>query len=710
MTLFRIPNLSSSIASPCTPWDGNVNQPPSMKPDEAKKWSTSPQTDGMFISGFEGRAPNMRVTKDNPPAKMHAFVVDYDAEITDSEFIESLANKVKGYKPNYAHRTPSGGARVIWMFEEPAQIPAGLLELFIKRMAKELGIKKIFPGLDENHLRPEQYYAWYQPITKVSDKPIRSETIFSWLATTIDAASKYRGEGPVEIPMDRVRARVEELFPGRLLGRLEVNSRTNAFWSPTSDNPTSCVVTPTGIVSFSQEKSFYSWAEILGAGWVREFEEDRLGAPLAAYYYDGRKYWRQDGEGIWRDSDSDTAKKDIAGIYGLSLVPMQRGGMCEVDQTMLRIRESRRVDEAGPVLFSKEEIVRSGSRRILNVSRVKVIEPRQETCTKWGDGFPWIAEFLDGFFDPAPSLKYFLAWLHHFYTAARSGKPSQGQAVFIAGPVGVGKTLLGTQIVATLMGGGCDASGHISGESEFNAELFEVGVLNIDDTAASTSHEKHLLFSNTVKKFVANRRHRYRAMWKNPTTIDWSGRVFVTLNDDPDSMRAVPYTDASILDKLMLFKASSKIKNFPSPNELSRILSGELPAFARWLSDMEIPEDMAGSSRFAVKCYHHHDILEDTRTTHPNHAFSELLDEFLDGFRKSNPKHILWEGSATQLLNAMLNDPSLEKLTRHYAATPEKMGQRLAKLMTTKKIERVTIHGKVLWKIPVDALENGVVQ
>jgi len=30
------------------------------------------------------------------------------------------------------------------------------------------------------------------------------------------------------------------------------------------------------------------------------------------------------------------------------------------------------------------------------------------------------------------------------------------------------------------------------------------------------------------------------------------------------------------------------------------------------------------------------------------------------------------------------------------------MGQRLAKLMTTKGIERVTIQGKVLWKIPVD--------
>ena len=233
--------------------------------------------------------------------------------------------------------------------------------------------------------------------------------------------------------------------------------------------------------------------------------------------------------------------------------------------------------------------------------------------------------------------------------------------------------------------------------------MFEVGVLNVDDTIASTSHEKHLLFSNTVKKFVANRRHRYRAMWKNPATIEWSGRVFVTLNDDPDSMRAVPYTDASILDKLMLFKASSKGMDFPHSQELQRILDGELPAFARWLTDHEIPEELKSSNRFQVKCYHHVDILEDTRTTHPNHAFSELLDEFLIGFNRSNPKENVWKGSATQLLNQMLNDTSLTNLTRHYASTPEKMGQRLAKLMTTKGIERVTVQGKVLWKIPVDS-------
>jgi hypothetical protein len=56
----------------------------------------------------------------------------------------------------------------------------------------------------------------------------------------------------------------------------------------------------------------------------------------------------------------------------------------------------------------------------------------------------------------------------------------------------------------------------------------------------------------------------------------------------------------------------------------------------------------------------------------------------------------------------MLNDQSLTNLTRHYASTPEKMGQRLAKLMTTKGIERVTIQGKVLWKIPVDEVRPAV--
>lgn len=703
--LFSLKNLSSIEVTRAEPWKQSLTLP-AMTKDEFGAWASSPSTDWFFLSAYEGRVPNLRVSTDNPAEKMHGFIADYDADIKTEELLDGLARKTKaGMKPTWAHRTVSGGARVIWQFEKPICIAPGILDPFLTRLTKELNARKLFANLDDNFRKPAQYYAWMVPPVPVSGDLVRYETLCGLLASAFDASTRYRGEGDVEIPIERIQTRVNELFPGRLQGTLEFSGRTNAFWVPDSTNPSACIVTPTGMVSFSQDRAFYSWAEILGQEWIREFQNARLGGPLAFYWYDGNKYWRRDQHSNWRDANSETAKKDIAGIFNLSLTSDARGEMSEVDEAMLRIRENRRVDATGPILYSHEEIVRFGTRSILNTSRIKVLAPAHEHG-KWGEKFPWIASLLNEFFDPHDSLKYFLAWLRHFYTTAASGAPAQGQAVFIAGPAGLGKTLLGTRIVAGLMGGGCDASSHIAGGDQFNNELFEVGVLNIDDAVASTSYEKHLLFTNAIKKFVANTQHRHRAMRENPTTINWVGRIIVTLNDDPESMRMIPYTDTSILDKIMLFKATHREFPFPPKREIDRILAVELPELARWLIDWHPEKELIGSNRFGVVSYHHSDILEDTRTTHPNHAFSELLDKYLANYKIAQNGHgaRVWIGSATDLLNGMLNDAELEKLARHYVSSPDRMGQRLAKIMAIRpeQIQRRKTAGKITWEITIE--------
>lgn len=705
MSLYALKNLASLEVTPVDAWL-HTTPLPNMTKEEFSSWSTNPSTDWLFVSGFEGRAPNLRVSRENQAVKMHALVADYDAQITAEEMLEGLTRRSKaGMKPAYAHRTISGGVRVIWLFEKPVAIAPGIFDPFITRLMKELNARKLFPGLDDNIRKPEQYYAWNPPATEVSDNRVKFDTLCALLASAFDASHRYRGEGDTEIPVDKIKERVESLFPGRLRGSLDINGRCNAFWSPDSNNPSACIVTATGMVSFSQDRAFYPWADILGADWVDEFNNTRLGGPLGSYWYDGSKYWRRDMEGSWRDAPSETARKDIAGLFGLSLTSDARGDMSETDEAMLRIRENRRVDATGPVLYSHEEIVQFGSRCILNTSRVKVMPP-SNTPGEWGEHFPWTASLLDEFFDPSDSLQYFLAWLKRFYTTASAGAPAQGQAVFIAGPVEQGKTLIGTKIVAALMGGGCDASSHISGGDQFNNELFEVGVLNIDDTVASTSYEKHLLFTNSIKKFVANTQHRHRAMRENPTTINWIGRIIFTLNDDPESMRAIPYTDTSILDKIMLFKARHRKFPFPPRQEIDRILARELPNFARWLLDWTPASHLEGTNRFGVANYHHPDILEDTRTTHPNHAFSELLDKYLINYKIAangkNPKQ--WVGSATDLLNNMLNDAELEKLARHYVSSPDRMGQRLAKIMAIRpeQVIRRKSGGKITWEINLE--------
>jgi hypothetical protein len=702
--LFSIKNLSSIEVTPAEPWKLPLTLD-AMTKEEFASWASLPSTDWFFLSAYEGRVANLRVSADNPAEKMHGFIADYDADIKHEELLEGMTRKTKaGMRPAWAHRTISGGARVIWLFEKPICIAPGILDPFLTRLTKELNARRLFANLDDNFRKPAQYYSWMVPPVPVSSDTIKTETLHALLAAAFDASTRYNGEGDIQIPIERLQERVNELFPGRLKGSLEFRGRTNAFWVPDSSNPSACIVTETGMVSFSQDRAFYSWGEILGQEWVREFQNARLGGPLAFYWYDGNKYWRRDQHGSWRDANSETTKKDMAGIFNLSLTSDARGEMSEVDQAMLRVRENRRVDATGPILYSHEEIVKFGTRSILNTSRIRVIAPAQE-AGKWGEKFPWIASLLNEFFDPFDSLRYFLAWLRHFYTTAASGAPAQGQAVFIAGPAGLGKTLLGTRIVAPLMGGGCDASSHIAGGDQFNNELFEVGVLNIDDAVASTSYEKHLLFTNAIKKFVANTQHRHRAMRENPTTINWIGRIIVTLNDDPESMRMIPYTDTSILDKIMLFKATHREFPFPPKREIDRILSVELPELARWLIDWQPEKELIGSNRFGVCSFHHPEILEDTRTTHPNHAFSELLDKYLVNYKAAQNGHgvKVWIGSATDLLNGMLNDAELEKLARHYVSSPDRMGQRLAKIMAIRpeQIQRRKSSGKITWEINI---------
>src|SRR5262249_16817991 len=151
-----------------------------------------------------------------------------------------------------------------------------------------------------------------------------------------------------------------------------------AFWDPESVNPTAAIVTETGMVAFSQLKPFYSWSDILGLTWVRQFEEDRFGAPLAHFHFDGRCYWSKDPSGIWRSASKEDTRHKIADNFSLSMAPDARGALSEVDTVLLKVRETKVVDRAYPVLYSDKDISRMGAITVLNTSRLKPIAPHDK--------------------------------------------------------------------------------------------------------------------------------------------------------------------------------------------------------------------------------------------------------------------------------------------------------------------------------------------
>lgn len=702
-TLFKIPNLRARTATPALPWDGKLELPEFADKESFRVWASSDTTDSVFVSAFEGVNPHGRINKNNEPCKMHGLIADYDTPLTDEVLLEGLARGSKiGFKPMYAHKTFSGGARVIWMFEEPIHVLPGVLKEFLGLLVRETKAKTLFPRLDEAIYKPDQYYAWMPGAIKFADTPIRSETIHSLLGDAVEKSKKYRGEGDVQIPLETIYQKVQEVYPGRWTGAFEEGLRGPLFWMEDGVDRVGAQITKTGMVSYSTRstKGFMTWSDLFGAAWVREFQEDRFGGPMQTYWYDGKYYWKRGLENFWMAQESGNTRHDIVGTYSLSAVPDARGSLSEADEAMRRIRESRRVHGAIPCLYDpREAIVRNG-KRILNIGKTRVMQP-ETTAGAWGENFPWLASFLDQAIDPIESLPFLLSWLKRFYVSALEGKLLPGQAVFIAGPVGQGKTFFGTEIVSRLLGGGCDASDYLVQGSSFNAELFEVALWNVDDSSSADSAEAHKRFSRMIKRGVANTKHTYHRKFHDAETVNWNGRIIDTLNDDPESIQAVPHTDGSILDKISLFKFKGhQLFENIGYLELEATLDQELPHLAAWLRDWEIPAECLGSKRYGVKSYHHPMLLAESRASSSAHGFSEFLELFLKNFKSDNPKATEWRGTSTDLLLAFGNDASLASSVKMFVSNSRSLGRMLASLGATgEKVERKTYDGFTVWKI-----------
>jgi len=191
-TLFRIPNLQSRSAEPIKPWEvASVSFPTFKEKEEFRKWCAEDTTDYLFVSSFEGLNPHVRVSKSNEPFKMHGLIADYDAPLTDEQLLEGLARGSKpGFKPMYAHKTFSSGARVVWMFEEPVYVLPGVLKEFLHLLVKETKAKTLFPRMDEAIYKPDQYYAWFPGAVKFADQPIRTEAVHSVLSEAVEKSKE----------------------------------------------------------------------------------------------------------------------------------------------------------------------------------------------------------------------------------------------------------------------------------------------------------------------------------------------------------------------------------------------------------------------------------------------------------------------------------------------------------------------------------------
>lgn len=693
--LLAIPNLSSSRTKNCAPWNTVTSAPP--KTD----WN-NPAVDHCFYSGLEGLIQSARIdSKNNPAVFLHWFVADYDGQI-DQHMRDTVLDRCCDFKPQYLCRTFSGGARLLWKLETPFPLHRNdLTAKFMRHVKKKLKLSKILVGLDAEAFEdPCKYYEAGTDWVHLSGDVIPSAFIMQWaIESTHNYAWNKLGD---PIPIDRVAAEVEKQYPGRWEGEFAVGVRGVRFWDSSADNQTAAVIRESGMQCFTGSQAFVPWSAILGRQFVAQFEADRVGGAVAEVYFDGREYWTSLPNKQWQSYNKSDIALHLKVERGLSASIPRGSSYSEVDQALHRIQKQQYIACAAPLVHRPKGIVYLNGFRVLNTSSVEMFQPSDDTQVDSSRDFPWLQNYFSTFFDPVEQLDYFYAWLRRWYSSALDGRMLPGQASFFAGVPNTGKTLLSTGILSRIFGGHIDASSFLSGEDNFNSHLFNSAVWAVDDVVPLTDTKTHLRFSALIKKMAANRTFSVREKYRVDKLIEWNGRVVVTCNTDPESIRILPDVDLSNRDKINLFRVADR-DTFTFPRNVADIIQTELPFFLRWLLNWTPPDKVLGDSRYGVQTYCETSLLDAARHSSSAYSFLEVLLKFFEG--QVEP---IWEGSATELLSAMLNDDDgLAVIVAKF--TTRQVGRELSKLASQGyAITQNRMDTKRIWTINIRQLAKGV--
>jgi hypothetical protein len=599
--------------------------------------------------------------------------------------------------PMWVHTTPSGGARLVWILSRPVLVPsATVLQKMLKMAAKSMDLRGLLPGFDLQNafLNAAIYYDVGRDWVQVDGvKPLPASLVEGWMLKSSDGC-RWSGD---EIPLELIEQRVHADFPGRWEGPFEEGSRGVRFWDPMADNPTGAIVRPTGMQCFTGPSGFVPWSKIFGNAFVQQFTASALSEAVEGVWYDGKTYWYQSADEKWESR----VERELARFFkverGISGDKEKGAPFSDLESVLNTVDRHRRVVGAAPFVYLPAGMIEFMGKRVLNTARVKPLIPASGVLD-WGDQFKWLAEFFEAFFDTEEQVLFFMSWLKRFYCSALEGRPRQGQALFIAGEAGQGKTLLSNRIISGLVGGHQDASKFLLGESAFNKELFHHGLWAIDDATPGDNMSDHKRFSSLLKKVTANTTFEYHAKFQDSVMVEWTGRVIVTGNLDAESLRILPDLDVSILDKIMLFKAAATNREFPDRHELQETIAKELPYFAAWLTEFEPPEEcLADRQRYGIKSYHHPELRLAAGESTDATVLGEILESFmLDRIKNREP--VPWKGTATNLMQDILLDDVLRSMIGRNSV--KWLGIQLGKLEAQGKgVSAERIDGKKIYTI-----------
>ena len=698
-------NLKSKKAKPSDDIFSVVgsNKPNFKSKAEFREWCSDTNTTHVFYSMCEGDNPNVRISSDNPVNKVSGIVADYDAPV-DWDIVDKLIKaQCKELAPTWRSKTQSGYIRLVWEFETTLPIAADLYDAFIKKLGQHIGVDRVFAGFDAASYRPNQYFELGTEWKKTGE-PIKKEVYTTCLLKAVNQ-NPPQAAGTT-VPIDVVAKEVEERFPNRWQGDFMVGARGALFWIDDDIDRDGCEVIEEGVICYSDRAGtgFVTWKDIFGKKFVEEYETRKMGQLLDLYWFNGKNYYTLNN-GSTQQIPKDQLCLELRQA-GFSPRPRRGQPLSEMESALLTIAQRNRIDEVAPVVFSDQRVVEYNSHRILNNANIYPVQPAEN-----GDpaNWPFLDKWLSQLFanGKIETKFYFYAWMRRFYMAVLDKKFAQGQALLLVGKTNKGKSLLSNRVISALVGGFADASDYLSGQTNFNKDLARVAAWVIDDTTSAASFQDQRRATELIKRSVANPRIEYHAKYVDAVSVPWTGRVIMSLNMDANSLSVIPALDSSNKDKLMALRISEKATSkFPPNSEVEEIISRELPHFAKWLIDWEVPKEIKGASRFGVASYIDKTIESAAYDNSSRSTVAELVEFFVKRAREyfTNP---IWRGTLTEFQGSILEfnggrnigvSGSMEFVRRGFLTLEETAKYN----KNARPIKSIGFGGGKIWEIDLD--------
>ena len=295
------------------------------------------------------------------------------------------------------------------------------------------------------------------------------------------------------------------------------------------------------------------------------------------------------------------------------------------DDVMLDIQTVRDVDYSGPLAGYDAGITTCNGHRAL------VTRPPHRIPAKQGE-HPMISQVLEQMLclDDIDQRAYFFGWLKMAEKSVRESAPMPGQAIVLAGPRNAGKNFVQDIITAILGGRVARPYRWIIGRTAFNADLFEAEHLMIADEVPFQDLASRRVFGSKIKDIAVNSIQTCHGKYVNALHLMPCWRLTISLNDEDENLMMLPPLDASLRDKIMLFKVQQATMPMPcnSPGERAGFWAGiveELPGFVYFLQNWEIPEEMK-DSRFGIAAFHHPELVKIVEDMSPEKRLLELME------------------------------------------------------------------------------------